>query len=398
MLKVERGINMEKIRKARTPFSPIESGYQEERIDILNIHFLRMLEKKEIISASYCLSRNNKVFADAALGSLSYDEKDSREFMPDTIFRIASITKLFTAISILKLVEDGKMRLDQCVGEFIEEFNTPPFDKINIVHLLTHTSGLIADGGVYPNKYYEGWWQSVGEEQADKWVEAVLKKGLRTPPGKEWSYSTVGFMILGEVITRVSGEFCHDYIEKYIIKPCEMNDTCFGMKLEFIDRYNAITKWAAEGIEKFKSGEVIGRGAWDKIPSTGGGIYSTCSDLSKFGNMILNYGTYNGKRIIGRKAIEAMARIHTSTEVKSYCWGAPGVHRPYGLGPDVFVETNQSQLITPGIISHEGAGACALMIDHKENFVAVWTAQFHTPDWHAHGLRNVASIIWSGLM
>ena len=388
---------MKEVRRATTPYSPKEAGYQEERLEVLNGHFSRMLEKKEIISGSYCLSRNNKVFTDAALGSLSYDEKDDRKFMPDTIFRIASITKLFTAVAILKLVEDGRMRLDQCVGEFIEEFNTPPFDKINIVHLLTHTSGIIADGGAYPNKYYEGWWQSVGEGQADKWIEAVLKKGLRNNPGNEWSYSTVGYMILGEIITRVSGEFCHDYIEKYIIEPCEMTETCFGLKLELVDRYNIRTPWTAEGLEKFKAGEKAGGGAWDKIPSTGGGLYSTCRDLSKFGNMILNYGTYNGNRVIGRKALEAMARIHTTTDIKSYCWGAPGVFRPYGLGPDVFIETNESQLITPGTISHEGAGTCCLKIDHKEKFVAVWTAQFHDPDWHAHALRNTASIMWSGL-
>jgi CubicO group peptidase (beta-lactamase class C family) len=387
----------EMIIKANTPFLPKESAYQEERLDVLNNHFLNMIEKKEIISGSYCLSRNNKVFADVSMGNLSYDEKDDRKFNPDTIFRIASITKLFTAVAILKLVEDGKMRLDQCVGELIEEFNTPPFDKINIVHMLTHTSGIIADGGAYPNKYYEGWWKSVEDGQTNKWIEAVLKKGLRTPPGKEWSYSTVAYMILGEIITRVSGEFCHDYIEKYIIEPCEMTETYFGMKLKFTERYNIRTSWAVKDIEKLKSWEKEGQGVWDKIPSTGGGIYSTCRDLSKFGTMILNNGTYNGKRIIGRKALEAMGRIHISPEVKSYCWGAGGIFRPHGLGPDVFIETNESMLLTPGCIGHEGAGTCAIMIDRKENFVAVWTAQFHDEEWYAHALRNVASIMWSGL-
>jgi CubicO group peptidase (beta-lactamase class C family) len=288
------------------------------------------------------------------------------------------------------------MRVDQFVGEFIEEFNTPPFNTITVVHLLTHTSGIIEDEGAHENKYYEGWWKLLEEGKSEKWIEAVLKKGLQHEPGKEWAYASVGFMILGEIITRVSGMFCHDYIEKYIIEPCEMKNTCFGMKAEFANRYNIRTSWMEEDIKRFNS-ETGKQDAWDLIPSTGGGLYSTCSDLIKFGNMMANNGICNGKRVIGRKALESMRRIHTAPEVKDYCWGAKGLHRPYGLGPDVVVESNEALLVTPGTFSHEGFGACCIMIDVKESFVAVWTSQFYDGDWYAHALRNVANIMWSGL-
>lgn len=387
----------EQIIKSNTPFSPKEAHYQEERLEVLNEHFLEMIERKEVISGSYCLSRDNKMFADVAIGSFSYDEKDNRKFTTDTIFSIASITKLFTAIAILKLVEDGKMRLEQPVGELLEEFNTPPFNTINVVHLLTHTSGLIEDEGAHENKYYEGWWKSLQDGQVDKWIEAVLKKGLQNTPGKEWAYASVGYAILGEIITRVSGMFCHDYIEKYIIEPCEMNETCFGRRIEFAERYNIRTPRMEEEIQKFKETKGEESCEWDKIPSTGGGIFSNCRDLSKFGTMILNNGIYNDKRIIGRKALEAMRRIHTSPDVKDYCWGRNGVFHPYGLGPEIYTEADKSQLITPGTISHEGFGACALMIDFEEKFVAVWTSQFYDGDWCINALRNVASIMWSGL-
>jgi CubicO group peptidase (beta-lactamase class C family) len=387
----------EMVIKGNTQFTPKEAGYQEERLEILNNHFLGMIEKKELVSASYCLCRDEKVFTDTAIGSLSYEEKDDRMFTPDTIFSIASITKLFTAVAILKLVEDGKMRLDQPIGEFIEEFNAPPFNTINTVHLLTHTSGIIEDEGAHEDKYYEGWWKSIEEGQVDKWIEAVLKKGQRSKPGKEWAYCSVGYMILGELITRVSGMFCHDYIQKYIIEPCEMTDTCFGRKLELADRYNIRTPWMAEDISRLKSGEVEEGNGWEKLPGTGGGLFSTCRDLIKFGTMMLNNGVYNGKRVIGRKALESMRRVHTAPDVKDYCWGAQGWFRGYGLGPDIFQANNESQLITPGIIAHEGFGTCCMMIDYEESFVAVWAAQFYDGDWYAHALRNVASIIWSGL-
>lgn len=379
-----------------TPFTPQEAGYEAERLEILNRHFGEMIEKKELISGSYCLSREGKVFVDNALGSFSYEEEDTRVFEPETIFRIASITKLFTAVAILKLVEDGRIRIDQPVGEILEEFNTPPYNGIQIMHLLTHTSGLCADWGVHENKYQIGWWDFVEKDRPESWIEAVLKMGLKNAPGKEWSYCTVGFCILGEIITRVSKVHCHTYIEEYIVKPCEMADTSFEINVEQLDRYNIRTPQTKEKYTKMKEGK-LEKDTWP-VPSTGGGIYSTCRDLSKFGNMLLNGGTYNGKRVIGRKAIEAMRRIHTKPEVQDFCWGAKGVYRSYGLGPDVFNANNDSMLITPGIISHEGAGACSLMIDFEEKFVAVWTCQFYEPQWHIHALRNVASIIWSGII
>ena len=385
------------ITKKKTPFTPKEAKYQEERLEVLNQHFIKMIEKKEIMSGSYCLSRDDKLFSNTAIGKFCYKKSDERPFLPDTMFSIASITKLFTGVAILKLVEDGMMRLDQSVGELLEEFNSPPYNKITPVHLLTHTAGIIQDEGVHENKYYQAWWKSVKKGHEDKWIEAVLQKGLLNTPGTEWAYSTTGYMILGEIITRVSGMFCNDYIQKYIIDPCEMEHTCFGRKKEWIEQYNIRTDWMAKDIERVKTDGGSRRKGWELIPATGGGIFSTCEDLIKFGTMMLNHGTYNGKRIIGRKALEAMERIHTADGVKSYCWGEQGIYRSQGLGPEIFTAANDSQLITPGVFSHEGFGACCLMMDPKEQFVVVWTAQFYDGDWYAHALRNVASIMWSGL-
>lgn len=383
---------------AATPFTPAQAGYEGERLEILNNHFQEMIDKKEIITGSYCLSHNNMVFADNALGRLCYSEEDPRPFQPDTIFRIASITKLFTAVAILKLAEDGKLRIDQSVGEIIEAFNTPPYNEIQIKHLLTHTSGIQADGGVYQNKYYSHWWNSVDTNNRESVFSAILERGLRNKPGVEWSYSTTGYIILGEIISRISGEFCHDYIEKNIIEPCEMTDSCFGMKPEFYDRYYIRTEHFEEYLDGLKNNSIDEDDPDLKIPETGGGIYSTCNDLIKFGTMLLNNGTYKGKRIIGRAAIEKMRSIHTPETVKDFCWGNKGIYHPYGLGPDVFSATNNSQLITPGTISHEGAGTSCLMIDFEENFVAAWSAQFYEGHWYMHALRNVASIIWSGII
>ena len=76
---------------------------------------------------------------------MNYSDRGGKKLRPDSVFAIASITKIFTAVAILKLVEDGMMTLDQFVGDFIPEFKAEPFNKIKVLHLLNHTSGLIPD-------------------------------------------------------------------------------------------------------------------------------------------------------------------------------------------------------------------------------------------------------------
>ena len=111
-------------------------------MSVLDRHFQKMIDANELLSANYCLSEMAK-FANAAIGKLSYKD-DNRKLQPDTIQWIASITKLFCAVAIFKLAEDGMLRLDQTVGEF-DEFKEQPFNKVNIAHLLSHTSGMYSD-------------------------------------------------------------------------------------------------------------------------------------------------------------------------------------------------------------------------------------------------------------
>lgn len=386
--------------------TPEKAGYHGDRIDLLNRHFQSMIDRKLILSGSYCMARNGKIFADNALGHFANDERFDKPFQPETIYSIASITKEIVAVAILKLVEDGLIRLDQPVWEIIEEFNTPPYNGITILHIITHTSGLFSDIGAHEDKYAEGWWMLVDEKDvAETWITAILKKGIRTQPGTEWSYSSAGYMILGEIISRVSGMRAENFITEYILKPCEMTDTHWEAEAtdELIKRYNIRTK---EDVEKYEKYLEIGLEAmkeedkaWRVLPATAGGLKSTSRDLVKFGQMILNDGMYNGKRIIGRKALEIMRMDHTAPEVKDWCWGNPGWHRTYGVGPDLLqLKVNKQQLISNNVMSHEGYGNCCLMIDYEEQFVAVWCAQYYNHgDWYGECLRNVASIMWSGI-
>lgn len=379
-----------------TPFLPSDIGYNTERLNVLNKHINEMISAKEIQSANYCIARDGKVFANTAIGKFSYKESDERPLQPDTIQGIASITKLFCTVAIFQLVEDGRMRLDQTVGEFIDEFKAPPFDKINIAHLLSHTSGMVADGGCFDNKYFKSPWDFIEAMKGDNWIEASLSAGMRKKPGEEFAYCSFGFVILGEIISRVSGVFANDYIIENIVKPCEMNNTCFNITVEQAKAHNIRHERMEKRLDAILTGENQSNGIWDKIPGTGGGLHSTAPDLCKFGTMLLHKGTYNGKRILGRKAIEKMTALYTTPDIKDYCWNAGGVTREYGLGPDL--RNNISSFYSKGTFFHEGAGGCCLIIDPVENLVVTWFVPFVNDVWCPKGIHNFCAIIWSGLI
>lgn len=378
-----------------TPYTPAQVGYNADRLKVLDAHFQKMMDADEIIAAWYCLGRDGKIFAHNAMGKFSYRKDDTREVRPDTIQRIASITKLFTATAIFKLFEDGLLRLNQTVGEFIEEFSYPPFNKINIAHLLSHTSGMQPDPGTFDNRYFKSPWYFIENMKGDNWIEAALSSGMRKEPGEEWAYCSFGYCILGEIITRVSGVRAEDYIVENIVKPCEMTDSGFDITEEQVKRHFIINEEVEKEIQDFLANGPKSEGIWDKIPRTGGGMYSTTLDLYKFGTMLLNKGTYNGKRVIGRKAVEKMTEFYVTTEVRDYCWNAGGVYRQYGLGPDM--RCNLASLYTKGTFFHEGAGAACLIVDPFEKLVAAWFVPWRNDKWCAHGLYNAAAIMWSGL-
>lgn len=382
----------------KTDYTPEDVEYDEGRLVKLDHLFENLIERKILVSANYCLAREGKVFANNAAGKLSYREEDTRELRPDTIQRIASITKLFTATAIWQLAEDGKLRVNQRVGEFIEEFDTKPFNEITIANLLSHTSGLQADEGCFDNKHFVSPWAFIEQDKSVGWIAASLRSGMRKKPGEEWAYCSFGYVILGEIITRVSGQFANDYITEHIIKPCGMKDSGFEFdRREIVSRTNIPNSRREKFINEILNGTQKAEedSIWSKIPGTGGGMYSTAYDLCRFGTMLLQGGYIDGTRVIGRKAIEKMTALYTAPTIRDYCWNAPGVYHKYGLGPDM--RCNEASLYTEGTFFHEGAGGCCLIIDPAEKLVAAWFVPFVNDVWCAEALYNAAAVMWSGL-
>lgn len=389
----------------KTECRPEETGFDSSRLEVLHRHLQRIIDQKIICGAAYCISHKGKIIASASMGAKSkLDASDTMQ--PDTLFETASITKLFTSVAIMQLVEDGYVRLDTPVGEILDAFKEEPFAKITLWHLLTHTSGIYPDPGCFPEwgriNHWDFLWKygehlTPEEIKTFDWVKIAIAAGLRKPIGSEWQYSSLGFAILGEVIRKVSSEDPEKYIMEHIIKPLNMKDTCYQLTPELAKRSMIYSERDRRELQEIIEGKgaPIDESVWSRVPCTGWGLYSTVHDLSRFGNAILYNGRFDGARILGRKSVEKMTTVQLHN-VPDHCWGANVADRLYGIGFDM--RQGPAYSYSEGTVMHEGAGTCSLDVDPKEELVVAWNVPFAGDDWSGLPLYNVQNIIWSGLI
>jgi CubicO group peptidase (beta-lactamase class C family) len=377
---MEQAVNQMPIQYGKITSTPEAAGYYEPKLGELEALFGELIQLGELQCASYLLSRKGQVFACRSMGKLRDDDSEAL-FEPDSIRRIASITKIFTSIAVLQLLEEGKLLLDSAVSEWIEEFDTPIHKSITVFHLLTHTSGMIADPGYFTEPYPRGWWTGA---QDDNWLKSMLAGPLLCEPDKVWNYSSAGFSMLGELIARISGMSYNDYVMKRIVEPLRMERTFFHVPPELQSQVCVTNDWDRQ---RLQTPADEGKGP----PRAGGGLYSTLWDLWKLGQMLLNQGELNGVRILGRKTVEAFTRNHLHN-VPSFSWGNPRSSMHYGLG----IQLRESGLCSPETFSHEGAGRCALYIDPVEQFIAAYIVPSNE-SFVPRSIVHPRNIIWSGI-
>lgn len=166
---------------------------------------------------SVLVARDGQVLLDKGYGAanLEWQIPDS----PEAKFRLGSITKQFTAASILLLEERGKLKTDDLVKKHMPDA-PPAWDKITIYNLLTHTSGI-------PNftSFPEYRSSEATPTTPEKLVARFRDKRLDFQPGEKWSYRNSGYVLLGYLIEKISGKSYQDFVEENLLKPLAMNDS-----------------------------------------------------------------------------------------------------------------------------------------------------------------------------
>jgi CubicO group peptidase (beta-lactamase class C family) len=294
-------------------------------------------------------------YADDAPTLLPADERIPMR--PDTIFDLASITKLFTAVAILQLVEDGALDLDAPVADVIAEFGQAGKGGITIRHLLSHTSGLPA---------WAPLWSAYDTPEAR--VRAIYEMTPRAAPGETYVYSDLGLIVLGEIVETVTGRRLDEVIAERITGPLGMTDTMFNPAPALRDRI-AATEYSPATGRGMVHGSVHDENAWALGGIAGhAGLFSTAGDLAVFAQMLLNGGRYAGARILEPETVQAMMVNQTAA--------FPGNDR--GLGPQLYQHWYFDAMTTPASAGHTGFTGTSLVIDPTtDSFAILLTNRVH---------------------
>ena len=201
----------------------------------------------------------------------------------DTRFRMGSMNKMFTATAILQLVQAGKVKLDAPLGTYLTDYpNRDVATKVTIHHLLTHTGGT---GDIFGPEFSA---RRLELRTLNDYVKLYGARGLEFEPGSKWAYSNYGFLLLGVIVERVSGQSYYDYVRDHIFKPAGMTGS--GSEPEDV---------AVGGRAK---GYMQQKGAWvpntDTLPYRGtsaGGGYTTVGDLLRFATALTGHGLLDAK-------------------------------------------------------------------------------------------------------
>jgi CubicO group peptidase (beta-lactamase class C family) len=367
--------------KGITEVSPEEASYSASRIQALEDHFGSRIDSGKLQAASFLMARDGRIFAHQAAGKLGINEP-SRPFTVDSIKGIASITKTVTASAVMKLVERGSIWLEQGVKEIIREFDNPMHGGISIRHLLTHCSGLVADGGYFAEPYPQDRWDEMAK---DDWIKRVVLAGpVQSQPGKHWAYSSMGFVVLAEIISRVSGVHYNQFVQEEIFAPLGMTRSFLEVPERLWPEVAVIADWDEERLK----GAAQRKGA----PSGGGGAYSTLRDLFAFGQATLDGGAFGGKRILGKKTVLEMTRNQLAG-VPAFHWGKRLADFRHGLGWGFYCD---GALTGPETFNHQGWGWSCLYADPIERFVLVLFMN-DAREWDPALMVEPVNIAFSGI-
>jgi D-alanyl-D-alanine carboxypeptidase len=225
--------------------------------------------KQDAFAGVLLVARGDKVLLQRAWGIA--DRAARTPVALDTKFRLGSMNKMFTAVSTLQLVRGGKLSLDGTVGQYLPGYPNADIAKVTIRQLLTHSGGT---GDIFGPEFDK---QRLSLKTHDDYVRLYGARGPDHPPGKEYRYSNYGFLLLGDIIERASGQSYYDYVDQHVFAPAGMHDS--GSLPEDVavpGRAHAYTR---------EDDAASWSDAADTLPYRGtsaGGGYSTAGDLLKF--------------------------------------------------------------------------------------------------------------------
>ncbi len=294
----------------------------------------------------------------------SSDASSRAERAENPVFLIASLTKPVVAMASLLLVERGLLSLNDRVSEIIPEFSGADRRAITIRHLLTHTSGL---PDMLPNNRP----LRVAQSPLERFVAGTCGVTLDFPPGRGVQYQSMGFALLGDIIHRVSGSPCSEFVQRELFDPLDMRDTRLGLEAD---------DPLAERIEPVRlPPEQAGGDEWNwnsrywrSLGAPWGGMVSTVHDLLVFCRMMLRQGQSAGERLLSPASVLAA----TTNQLDAFHDVPESDRRTRGWGFGWrlnWLAHNScfSDVLSPAAVGHWGATGTLFWIDPDREAAAV---------------------------
>ncbi|GAA2735606.1 serine hydrolase domain-containing protein [Pedococcus aerophilus] len=290
----------------------------------------------------------------------------------DTVFDLASVSKLFTSLAVVQLVEEGAVSLEAPVATYLPEFAAGGKEAVTIRQLLTHTSGFTS-------------WLPLWSKYPDKAsrIKAVMDQPPTNPPGSTYLYSDLNLITLGVVVEKLRGKPLDQVVAERITGPLGMGDTGYNPT----DRTRtAATEYQTAPARGMVWGEVHDENAWSLGGVAGhAGVFSTADDLAVLSQALLNGGTYRGHRILSKKSVTSL--------ITNFNDDFPG--DDHGLGFELNQRWYMDALSGPRAAGHTGYTGTSIVIDFaSRSFAILLTNRVHpSRSW---GSINLARREWAG--
>src|SRR5688572_26137533 len=333
-----------------------------------------MIAKNEIAGAVTMVVDKNRVLHVEASGFADIAEK--KPMTPETLFWIASMTKPVTGAAILMLQDDGKLSIADPVSKYLPEFanlKTPSGKPANltITQILNHTSGLGEASGPDAQK---------AKTLADL-VPLWLAAPMQHEPGEKWKYTQSGINAAARIVEVVSGMTFDAFLQKRLFDPLGMKHTTFYPTPEL--RSQLVTAYA-KNKDTAQLEPVPPRpefGPRDRPPQGNGALFSTARDYARFCQMLLNNGTFEGRRYLSPAAMKFLTVPQTGDLPTGFfqndTYGNRGKNYGWGIGTCVIKTPHPGvpEMLSPGSYGHGGAWGTQAWIDPVKGVAYVLMVQ-----------------------
>jgi CubicO group peptidase (beta-lactamase class C family) len=284
--------------------TPESQGFTKAGLDALNAEFHGLVDSQKLAGVTTLLARHGKVVHFDTYGKA--DLATGADLKPDSIFRIASMTKPTVGVAMMQLWEQGKWKMDDPVSKYIPEFTNlqvkktgggtePMKSPMTMAQIMSHSAGF----GV--SAVYQGAGLNSGDLQG--MIDKLAKLPLETQPGTAWDYGP-SVDIQGYIVQKLSGQSLDVYMQSHVFGPLGMVDTGFWQPPEKASRVVAINTYSEGKIVSSDPNRVTT--SKPNFLSGSGGLTSTAKDYWRFAQAMGNGGVLDGKRVLKESTVRLM--------------------------------------------------------------------------------------------